>query len=106
MYGFYRPTNSSQSTQLLHLQLKRPKIWVIGFAAVRFRVAGGDLSSRAKALARFLDTSTTNELAGGIKYNQEERTGAGHAFSLLHDYLKMAEGAYADVIAKLSKAKY
>ena len=66
----------------------------------------GDLMNRAKALARFLDTSTTNELAGGIKYNQEERTGAGHAFSLLHDYLKMAEGAYADVIAKLSKAKY
>ena len=66
----------------------------------------GDLMNRAKALARFLDTSTTNELAGGIKYNQEERTGAGHAFSLLHDYLKKAEGAYADVIAKLSKAKY
>ena len=66
----------------------------------------GDLMNRAKALARFLDTYTTNELAGGIKYNQEERTGAGHAFSLLHDYLKMAEGAYADVIAKLSKAKY
>ena len=66
----------------------------------------GDLMNLAKTLARFLDTSTTNELAGGIKYNQEERTGAGHAFSLLHDYLKMAEGAYADVIAKLSKAKY
>ena len=66
----------------------------------------GDLMNRAKALARFLDTSTTNELAGGIKYNQEERTGAGHTFSLLHDYLKMAEGAYADEIAKLSKAKY
>ena len=66
----------------------------------------GDLMNRAKALARFLDTSTTNELAAGIKYNQKERTGAGHAFSLWHDYLKMAEGAYADVIAKLSKAKY
>ena len=66
----------------------------------------GDLMNKAKSLSRFLDTSTTNELAGGIKYNQEERTGAGHAFSLLHDYLKMAEGAYADVIAKLSKAKY
>ena len=66
----------------------------------------GDLMNWAKALARFLDISTTTKLAGGIKYNQEERTGAGHAFSLLHDYLKMAEGAYADVIAKLSKAKY
>ena len=65
-----------------------------------------DLMSMAKSLACFLDTSSTNELAGGVKYNQQEWAGAGHAFSLLHDYLKMAEGAYADVIAKLSKAKY
>ena len=36
----------------------------------------GDLMNRAKALARFLDTSTTNELAGGVEYNQEERAGA------------------------------
>ena len=40
-----------------------------------------------------MDTSTTNELAGGVKYYQEERAGAGHAFSLLRDYLKLAEGA-------------
>ena len=65
-----------------------------------------DLMSRAKSLARFLDTSTTNELAGGIKYNQEERTGAGHAFSLLHDYLKLAEGAHGDEIAKFTIANY
>ena len=63
-----------------------------------------DLMSKAKSLACFLDTSTTNELAGGVKYNQEERAGAGHAFSLLHDYLKLAEGAHADEIAKLTKA--
>ena len=30
----------------------------------------GDLMNRAKALARFLDISTTTKLAGGIKYNQ------------------------------------
>ena len=47
---------------------------------------------------------TTSELAGNIKYNQEERAGAGHAFSPLHDYLKLAEGAHADKIAKLTKA--
>jgi len=63
----------------------------------------GDLMSKAKSLAYFLDTATTSELAGGIKYNQEERAGAGHAFALLHDYLKLAEGAYADEIAQLSK---
>ena len=51
-----------------------------------------------------MDTSTTNELAGGVKYNQEEQAGYGHAFSLLHDYLKLAEGAYADEITKLTKA--
>ena len=55
-------------------------------------------------MAYFLDTSTTNELAGGVKYNQEERARAGHAFSLLHYYLKLAEGAHADEIAKLTKA--
>ena len=37
----------------------------------------GDLMNRAKALARFLDTSTTNELAGGtlsiIKKNEPEQ---------------------------------
>ena len=37
-------------------------------------------------------------------YNQEERDGDGHAFSPLHDYLKLAEGAHADEIAKLTKA--
>jgi hypothetical protein len=63
----------------------------------------GDLMSKAKSLAYFLDTATTSELAGCIKYNQEERAGAGHAFALLHDYLKLAEGAYADEIAQLSK---
>ena len=40
-----------------------------------------------------MDTSTTNEIADGVKYNQEERAGAGHAFLLLRDYLKLAEGA-------------
>jgi len=59
--------------------------------------------NKAKSLSRFLDTSTTNELAGGIKYNQEERAGARHAFALLHDYLKLAEGAYADEIAQMTK---
>ena len=63
-----------------------------------------DLMSKAKSLAFFLDTSITNELAGGVKYNQEERAGDGHAFSLLHDYLKLAEGAHADEITKLTKA--
>ena len=36
----------------------------------------GDLMNRAKALARFLDTSTTNELAGAlstIKKNEPEQ---------------------------------
>ena len=47
---------------------------------------------------------TTSELAGNIKYNQEERDGDGHAFSPLHDYLKLAEGAHAGEIAKLTKA--
>ena len=61
--------------------------------------------SKAKSLAYFLDTSTTNELAGGVNYNQKERAGAGHAFSLLHDYLKLAEGAHADEIAKLTYGK-
>ena len=35
-----------------------------------------DLMSKAKSLACFLDTSTTNELAVGVEYNQEERAGA------------------------------
>ena len=35
-----------------------------------------DLMSKAKSLACFLDASTTNELAGGVEYNQEERAGA------------------------------
>ena len=48
-----------------------------------------------------MDTSITNELAGGVKSNQEERAGDGYVFSLLHDYLKLAEGAYDDEIAKL-----
>ena len=41
---------------------------------------------------------TTSELAGNIKYNQEERDGDGDgdAFSPLHDYLKLDEGAHAD----------
>ena len=41
-----------------------------------------DLMSKAKSLACFLDTATTSELAGGIKYNQEERAGA-----LFHFYM-------------------
>ena len=52
----------------------------------------------------FLDTATTSELAGNIKYNQEKRTGTGHAFSQLHDYMKLAEGTHADEITKLTKA--
>ena len=40
-----------------------------------------------------MDTSTTNEIADGVKYNQEERAGAGQAYLLLRDYLKLAEGA-------------
>jgi hypothetical protein len=40
----------------------------------------GDLMSMAKSLACFLDTVTISELAGNIKYNQEERAGAGHTF--------------------------
>ena len=40
-----------------------------------------------------MDTSTTNEIADGVKFNQEERAGAGHAFLLLRDYLKLAVGA-------------
>ena len=63
-----------------------------------------DLMSKAKSLACFLDTATTSELAGNIKYNQEERYGDGHAFLPLHDYLKLAEGAHAGEIAKLTKA--
>ena len=51
-----------------------------------------------------MDTATTSVLAGNIKYNQEERAGVGHAFSPLHDYLKLAEGAHADEIVKLTKA--
>ena len=35
-----------------------------------------DLMSKAKYLACILDTSITNELAGDVKYNQEERAGA------------------------------
>ena len=52
--------------------------------------------SKAKSLACFLDTSTINELAGGFKYNQEERAGDGHAFPLLYDYIKLAKGTHAD----------
>ena len=63
----------------------------------------GDLMSMAKSLACFLDTATTSELAGNIKYNEEER--AGHGFSLLHDYLKLAESAHADEIAQLTYGK-
>ena len=59
----------------------------------------GDLMSMAKSLACFLDTATTSELAGNIKYNLEKRAGAGHAFSLLHDYLKLAEDAHDVEIA-------
>ena len=63
----------------------------------------GDLMSMAKSLACFLDTATTSELAGDINYNEEER--AGHSFSLLYDYLKLAEGAHADEIAQLTYVK-
>ena len=65
----------------------------------------GDLMSMAKSLACFLDTATTGELGGNIKYNQEERAGAGHDFLLLQDYLKLAEGAHADEIAQLTYVK-
>ena len=60
--------------------------------------------SKTKYLACFLDTSTTDELAGSVKYNQEERAGDGHTFPLLHDYIKLAKGTHADEIAKLTKA--
>ena len=63
-----------------------------------------DLMSKAKSLACFLDTSITNELAGGVKYDQEERARDGHAFPLLHDYIILAKGIHADEIAKLTKA--
>ena len=63
-----------------------------------------DLMSMAKSLACFLDTATTSVLAGNIKYNQEERAGDGHAFPLLHDYMKLVEGTHADEITKLTKA--
>ena len=63
-----------------------------------------DLMSKAKSLACFLDTSTTNELTGVVKYNQEERTGDGHAFPLLHDYIKLAKGTNTDEIARLTRA--
>ena len=59
----------------------------------------GDLMSMAKSLACFLDISTANELAGDVKYNQEERDRDGHAFSLLNDYLKLAEDAHDVEIA-------
>ena len=58
-----------------------------------------DLMSKAKYLACILDTSITNELAGDVKYNQEERDRDGHAFSLLNDYLKFAEDAHDVEIA-------
>ena len=58
-----------------------------------------DLMSKAKYLACILDTSITNELAGDVKYNQEERDRDGHAFSLLNDYLKLAEDAHDVEIA-------
>ena len=60
--------------------------------------------SKAKFLACFLDNSITNELAGGVKYDQEERARDGHVFPLLHDYIKLAKGIHADEIAKLTKA--
>ena len=53
----------------------------------------GDLMSMAKSLACFLDTATTSELAGGIKYNQEERAGGikynqeERAGALFHFYM-------------------
>ena len=53
--------------------------------------ANDDLMSRENSLACFLDTSTTNELAGGV-------------FSLLHDYFKLAEGAQVNENTKLTKA--
>ena len=53
-----------------------------------------DLMSKAKSLACFLDTATTSELAGGIKYyNQEERAGGikynqeERAGALFHFYM-------------------
>ena len=61
--------------------------------------------SKAKYLACILDTSITNELAGGVKYDQEERARDGHAFPLLHDYIKLAKGTHADEIAKLTYGK-
>ena len=63
-----------------------------------------DLMSKEKSLACFLDTPTTNELAGGVKYDQEERARDWHAFPLLHDYIILAKGIHADEIAKLTKA--
>jgi len=53
----------------------------------------GDLMSMAKSLACFLDTATTSERAGGIKYNQEERAGGikynqeERAGALFHFYM-------------------
>jgi hypothetical protein len=67
--------------------------------------AHNDLMSKAKSLACFLDTTTTNELAVGVKYNHQEWAGERHAFLLLHDYLKLVEGAHVDEIAKLTKAQ-
>ncbi len=52
-----------------------------------------DLMSKAKSLACFLDTATTSERAGGIKYNQEERAGGikynqeERAGALFHFYM-------------------
>ena len=52
-----------------------------------------DLMSKAKSLACFLDTATTSELAGGIKYNKEERAGGikynqeERAGALFHFYM-------------------
>ena len=52
-----------------------------------------DLMSKVKSLACFLDTATTSELAGGIKYNQEERAGGikynqeERAGALFHFYM-------------------
>ena len=40
----------------------------------------GYLMSMAKSLACFLDTATTSELAGNIKYNQKERAGSRTRF--------------------------
>ena len=54
-------------------------------------------------MACFLDTSTANVIADGVKFNQEERAGAGHAFLLQRDYLKLAVGAQVVLLTNLSQ---